>query len=127
MGWLYPFRPRPWGDIADEFRQIAAARPGYRHMSDIADSAWAAGSVLLGTTSLGDLIVADRPVPRAPWGALVVTGPWSPRTDVAPGRVRVEHVGADGEADERPVDEAVPLFWCFVTRKFGVVPPVSLL
>ena len=126
MGWLYPFRARPWSEIAAEFQRLAAARPVYRPMSEVVDSVLAANTVLLGTTSLGDLIVVDRPVPRAPWGAVVVSGPWSRRSAVGPGLVRVEHVGADGEADERPVAEAVPLFWCFVTRKFGVMPAAQV-
>ncbi len=126
MGWLYPFRSRPWAEIAAEFHRLADARPAYRPMAEVVDSVLGSGTVLLGTTSLGDLIVADRPVPRAPWGAVVVSGPWSRRAAVAPGRVRVEHVGADGESDERPVAEAVPLFWCFVTRKFGVMPAAQV-
>ncbi|MDQ0382408.1 hypothetical protein [Amycolatopsis thermophila] len=122
MGWLYPFRPRPWADIAAEFRQIAAARPAYDHMAEVVDSVLDSGAPLLGTTSLGDLIVVDRPVPRAPWGAVVVTGPWSRRVVMVPGWVRVEHVGTGGEVAERPVAEAVPLFWRFVAGTFGVVP-----
>ncbi|GHE87952.1 hypothetical protein GCM10017786_19760 [Amycolatopsis deserti] len=126
MGWLYPFRSRPWAEIAAEFHRLADARPAYRPMAEVVDSVLGSATVLLGTTSLGDLIVVDRPVPRAPWGAVVVSGPWSRRAAVEPGWVRVEHVGADGEFDVRPVAEAVPLFWCFVTRKFGVVPAAQV-
>ncbi|NYI92937.1 hypothetical protein HNR02_006312 [Amycolatopsis endophytica] len=126
MGWLYPFRPRPWAGIAAEFHQIAAARPEYEYMAGVVDSVLESDVPLLGATASGDLIVVDRPVPRAPWGAVVVSGPWSQRAVMVPGWVRVEHVGAEGEIAERPVAEAVPLFWRFVTAGFGVVPAVQV-
>lgn len=41
---------------------------------------------------------------------------------VRPGTVVVEHLSTTGRDDrvERPVSDAVPLFWRFVTEKFGI-------
>ena len=124
MGWLSPFRARPWAEIAASYHEISSARPAHGYLAAIADSVLSAelSGLLAGSTALGDLIVVDRPVPRAPSGAVVVSGPWSRWPASVPGWVRIEHVGPAGEVVECAVAEAVPVFWQVVARKFGVAP-----
>jgi hypothetical protein len=76
---------------------------------------------LAGTTSMYDPLVAERPIPEPPYTVVIVRSPVSMRPP-APGMVVVEHTSLTGRTDriERPVAEAVPLFWRFVFEKFGV-------
>lgn len=68
-----------------------------------------------------DLVVVDTPIPEPPFEVVVVRTPGSLHPPRA-GKVLVEHVSLTGHDDriERPVAEAVPLFWRFMAEKFGV-------
>ncbi|MFC7597545.1 hypothetical protein ACFQU3_19675 [Terrabacter sp. GCM10028922] len=70
-----------------------------------------------------DLIVVAAPIPEPPYGVVAVRAPGSPRRP-REGHVLIEHLSVTGHDDkiERPVAEAVPLFWRFMIEKFGVAP-----
>lgn len=124
-GWPYPFRQDPWveidvflGDMADRYNQ-------FQHMSDIVKSVLVSDQTeaLAAFTSMHDLIVAPTPIPEPPYGVVAVRAPGSLR-EPASGLVRIEHLSVTGHDDtiERPVADAVPLFWRFMIEKFGVDP-----
>ena len=123
--WPYPFPQRPWveidiflGDMADRYAE-------FRHISDIVKSVRASDQTqaLAGCTSMHDLIVVATPIPEPPHGVVAVRAPGSLREPGA-GLVRIEHLSVTGHDDviDRPVAEAVPLFWRFMIEKFGVDP-----
>lgn len=104
---------------------MAAEHPSFLHMRLIVDSVLATESALAlaGTTSMHDLIVVSRPISEPPYDVIAVRAPGSvhrPRN----GHVIVEHLTVTGRNDslERPVAEAVPLFWRFVIEKYGIHP-----
>jgi len=74
-------------------------------------------------TSMHDLIVVDVPIPDPPYGVVAVRAPGSIRSPRS-GHVLIEEMSLTGNNDriERPVDEAVALFWRFMIEKFGVSP-----
>lgn len=80
---------------------------------------------LAGCTAMFDLIVVPRPLKEPPYDVVAVRSPFSLRPPL-PGRVRIEHLSLSGRDDviDRPVDQAVPLFWRFMIEKFGVAPDV---
>jgi hypothetical protein len=122
-GWLHPFEPYPWTEIAGFLGGMADRHPEFRHMSDIVRSVLASGrtGALAAQTSMHDLIVVPTPIPAPPYGVVAVRAPGSLR-EPPTGQVRIEHLSATGDDEviERPVAEAVPLFWHFMTVKFGV-------
>lgn len=63
------------------------------------------------------------PIPEAPYGVVAVRAPGSLHGP-ASGLVRIEHLSVTGHNDviDRSVAEAVPLFWRFMIKKFGVDP-----
>lgn len=71
-----------------------------------------------------DILVVLRPIPDPPYNIVAVRAPGSMRPPHA-GAVRIEHLATTGRNDdiERPVDDAVPLFWRFMIEKFDVHPP----
>lgn len=78
---------------------------------------------LAAASSMYDLIVTERPILEPPYTVVIVRSPVS----VMPppqGMVVIEHTSLSGWTDriERPVAEAVPLFWRFMAEKFGVSP-----
>ncbi|MDQ0372848.1 hypothetical protein [Cellulomonas humilata] len=124
-GHPYPFRPKPWADIAAFFEETADRHPRYQHMVDIVESVRASTAVglLAGCTAMHDLMVVPTPVPEPPLGMVLVRAPnsvWSP----GPGDVVIEHTSVTGHRDriERPAADAVPLFWRFMIEKDGIVP-----
>ena len=82
-----------------------------------------AASELGYATSMWDLIVTPIPVVSLPVDVVVVRGE-SGVGKVRPGHVRIEHLPLVGLEDsiERPVSEAVPLFWRFIREKYGITP-----
>jgi hypothetical protein len=82
-----------------------------------------AESALAAHTSMHDLIVAARPVPEPPYDCVFVCAPGSLSTP-SEGCVLIIHRTVTGRDDrvERPIEEAVPLFWRFMIEKFGVHP-----
>ncbi|WP_143162975.1 hypothetical protein [Couchioplanes caeruleus] len=104
--------------MADRYSQ-------FRHMSDIVKSVLASDQTeaLAACTSMHDLIVVPTPIPEPPYGVVAVRAPGSLR-EPGNGLVRIEHLSVTGHNDaiERPVADAVPLFWRFMIEKFGVDP-----
>jgi hypothetical protein len=124
-GQPYPFRVRPWNDIGVFLGNMAERDASFEYMVAIIDSVLSTGStaVLAGTTWMHDLAVVPIPILPPPYGVVVVRAPGSlsaPRD----GQVLIEHLSVTGHDDriERPVADAVPLFWRFVVEKFGITP-----
>ena len=94
-------------------------------MSDIVKSVLASDqtAALAACTSMHDLIVVPTPLPEPPYGVVAVRAPGSLHRP-ATGFVRIEHLSTTGQNDviDRPVIDAVPLFWRFMIEKFGVDP-----
>jgi hypothetical protein len=121
---------------------MADRYPAYEHMARLVGSviegaAWrrppassptpASGADLLaGCTSMYDLIVVPRPIPRPPYDVIAVRAPGSLHEPAA-GMVRITHLSVSGRNDtiDRPVAETLPLFWRFVAEKYGIRPPVG--
>ncbi|MDT4935443.1 MAG: hypothetical protein QOK11_3335 [Pseudonocardiales bacterium] len=97
----------------------------FAYLVEIVDSVTESGLSphLAATTSMHDLIVASMPLMLPPFDVVAVRAPGSIRA--APdGEVLIEHLTPTGRDERitRPVAEAVPLFWRFVTEKFGLHP-----
>jgi hypothetical protein len=90
---------------------------------DIIDSVLVSGVAdeLAVTTSMHDLLIVGRPVPDPPMDVLFVRAPGSSRAPTI-GQVVIEYKANSGRNTiiERPVEQAVRLFWQFVEEKFGV-------
>lgn len=114
-GWRYPFKPRSWDDIAHHWDFGPEV---FGHMTQLVETIRQspAAEQLVGITSMHDLVVAVVPVTDPPFEVLRVCAL------PAPGVVRIEHHSLTGHDDviERPVADLVPLFWRFVTYKFGI-------
>lgn len=125
MGWPYPFRPQPWEELDREFASVAAAHPDFGHSSAIVKSVREVGAEqdLAAFTSMHDLMVRSTPLPEPPYDLVAVHAPNS-IAKVPPGTVLIEHLSVTGRNDriERPVADAVPLFWRFMIEKFGIEP-----
>ena len=121
----YPFRSVPWAHIDESFAEFAADHPEFSHMSAIVQSVRSVGAEndLAAHTSMHDLIVLAQPIPDPPYDVVAVRAP-SSLVRPSDGCVVIEHLSATGGNDriERPVGEAVPLFWRFMIEKFGGDP-----
>jgi hypothetical protein len=117
-----PFSERTWDELVSDWSAGLDHVP-LGHMVAIAQSVIESGcaSRLAATSSMYDLIVTERPVPEPPYTVVIVRSPVSVKPP-APGMVVIEHTSLTGRTDriERPVAEAVPLFWRFMFEKFGV-------
>jgi hypothetical protein len=106
---------------------MAATHPNLQHMSEIVSSVIDSGStdLLAGCTSMHDLIVVATPIPDPPYDVVAVRSP-SSLAYPKDGTVIIQHLSVTGHNDEieRPVAEAVPLFWRFMIEKYGVHPAV---
>lgn len=122
LAWPYDFKARSWSDLLDFYEDMASRSPHFGYLVDIVQSVAASpnGHRLAATTSMHDLLVVDTPIPDAPVEVLRVSAPGS-LNPVRDGWVAIEHLSHTGRNDriERPVAEAVPLFWRFVLEKFG--------
>ena len=124
-GQTQPFRARDWNGIHRTMDAMATEHEEFRHMEAIVRSVLDSDAAdrLAGYTSMHDLIVVDVPIPEPPYGVVAVRAPSSlhPPPD---GQVLIEEMSVTGHNDriERPVAEAVPLFWRFMIEKFGVAP-----
>jgi hypothetical protein len=124
LGWSAPFRPRPWAEIRALLNGMTGEHPQFQYVADIANSVVDLGAteLLAGITSMHDLLVAPVPVGDPPDVIAVrARGSLHPPKD---GHVLIEHLAYNGRNDriERPTTEAVPLFWRFVSEKFGIRP-----
>jgi len=124
-GYTHEFRERSWDDIASFLEGMSEMYESFAHMSAIAHSVIDSGcsAALAGTTSMHDIVVTSTPVSEPPLDVVIVRAPSSLRRP-RNGHVVVEQRSLTGHDDriERPVDEAVPLFWRFMIEKFGVKP-----
>lgn len=115
----------PWDEIHAFLSALAEKAPQFGHMVAVAESVIASSStdLLAGTTSMHDILVVARPVPEPPYDVIAVRSPSSLRRP-ANGMVRIEHLSSSGRDDviDRPVADAVPLFWRFVLEKYGLRP-----
>jgi hypothetical protein len=104
---------------------MAADHDEFGYLVEIVDSVIENGreGALCATTSMQDLCVACSPVQEPPLDVIVVRAPGSLYAPSS-GNVLIEHLSVAGRNDriERPVSEAVPLFWRFASEKFGVHP-----
>lgn len=100
----------------------------FSHMSAIVGSVRDSNAEdrLAAYTSMHDLIVVSVPIPEPPYGVVAVRAPGSLRSP-RDGHVLIEHLSVTGhdERIERPVTEAVALFWRFMIEKYGVAPSGS--
>lgn len=123
LSWTVPFPKHTWEEIDQRLATMAEFHPDSRHMSDIVKSVLETdgSSTLAGFTSMHDLLVVAQPIPQH-WTPVKVLAPNAPL--LPKGMVRIEHLSASGRLDrlERPVAEAVPLFWRLMKEKSGVKP-----
>ncbi len=117
------FVKRPWPEVREFLAAMEAAHQRFRYMVDVVDSVFNSGvsDRLAATTSMHDLLVVLAPIGEPPLSIIIVRAPGSlarPRH----GEVIIEHRAPDGAIEKiaRPVAEAVPLFWRFVSEKFGL-------
>lgn len=126
LGSLYPFRQTSWADIAEFLGGMGERNPGFQHMADIVNSVIESEStdLLAAFTSMHDLMVVATPIPETPVDLVAVRAPGSLHPASRAGLVLIEHLTVSGNnvRIERPVSEAVPLFWRFLLEKFGVYP-----
>ncbi|MFG1911551.1 hypothetical protein [Kribbella sp. NPDC048928] len=120
-----PFFEQPWDETYEFLRGMADEHPKFEHMVAVAESVIRTESteLLAGTLSMHDILVLPRPLTGPPYEVIAVRSPSSLRKP-APGTVRIEHLSLSGrdEVIDRPVADAVRLFWRFVWEKFGVRP-----
>ena len=120
------FRPTEWTEIRQFLHDMASAHEEFGYLVAVVDSVIDGDrtAALVATTSMHDLIVTPTPLTEPPWDVIAVRAPGSLHAPTV-GNVLIEHLTCTGrdERIERPASEAVPLFWRFVTEKFGVDPP----
>jgi hypothetical protein len=124
LAWRHEFKVRSWSDLLAFYEDMASRNPEFGYLVDIVRSIEASpnGNHLAATTSMHDLVVIDRPIPEPPAEVLRVSAPGSPNPAARDGWLAIEHHSHSGRNDriERPVSEAVSLFWRFVLEKFGI-------
>jgi hypothetical protein len=124
-GWSQTFVARPWDEIASFLGGMAERDESFAYMRAVVDSVLEseAAQSLAGTTSMHDLVVTSTPVAEPPLDVVIVRAPSSLHRPSS-GHVLIEQQSLTGHDDriERPVAEAVPLFWRFMIEKFGVHP-----
>jgi hypothetical protein len=123
MGWPYRFKERPWAEVSLFEREVWSNDSRGRYLLDIIDSVLVSGVAddLAVTTSMHDLLIVGRPVPDPPMDVLFIRAPGSSRAPTI-GHVLIEYKANSGRNTiiERPVEQAVRLFWQLVEEKFGV-------
>jgi len=124
LGWRSAFIERTWSEVRAFLDAVNwDQRPDY--LFEIIDSVVATGAsrLLAVTTSMHDLVITLKPVADPPNDVVVVRAPGSLRAAMQ-GGIRIEHLSVSGDdtALERPVDEALQLFWQFIDAEFGIRP-----
>lgn len=122
FGWRDRIIDRGWHDVRAFLSNVDwHDRPDY--LFEIIDSVIAHGADrhLAVTTSMHDLIIAQRPVGDPPYDVVAVRAPGSLRGP-SPGTVLIEHLSVMGKNTtiQRPAAEALPLFWRFMETEFGL-------
>ena len=124
FGWRQGFIERDWSDVRAFLSRvdwgdhvaypIAIVDAVIEHRAD---------ALLAVTTSMHDLIITPMPVADPPMDVVAVRAPGSLRHH-PPGTVLIEHLSVQGTNTEveRPVSEALPLFWRFIQTEFGIHP-----
>lgn len=120
MGFPHTFRSTPWADILERTLREPSLSYLTPMVQSIADSP--AASQLAGALWVNQLAVVQAPVGDAPLDVLIVSAVDEGNTRDEVTRVSVVHTTVTGRNDgiERPLDDAVALFWRFVVEKFGV-------
>lgn len=121
-GWPYVVRGSDWSALVREYEHApATVAPVARIVASVASSG--RGDELLFATSMWDLIVTPSPGSEPPIDVVAVRGAMG-MAHVHEDLIVIEHMPLVGMADriERPADEAVPLFWRFVSEKYGIEP-----
>jgi hypothetical protein len=126
--WLSPyvFHAQPWDEVLYTYRHASGRDGSLSYLVAIVESVVDSPSreLIVGRVSshVYDLNVAAAPVGAPPTETVIVRTSRSLRHASKPGSVIIEHSSATGRDDriERPVDEAVALFWRFMIEKFGV-------
>jgi hypothetical protein len=120
------FRPTEWAEIRRFLGGMAERDHRFAYLVEIVESVMVSGldGNLAATTSMHDLIVAVLPLREPPFDVIAVRVPGSLREPPS-GQVLIEHLTPTGHDDgiTCPIAEAVPLFWRFVSEKFGLRPP----
>lgn len=129
-GWQTPIPPGRWEERLEEYERAVSNGIPLQYMVDIVRSVIESGHA----TELGsakshfDLIVAAQPADEPPFDVIAVRtlAALKPPRD---GSARIEHQSLTGHDDsiERPVGEAVRLFWRFIITKFGINPDPRIL
>jgi hypothetical protein len=124
-GWPYVVTGTDWHGLASEY---STAPSFVAPIAEIVTSVLSSGRSddLLFATSMWDLIVTPSPVGEPPVDVVAVRGAVG-LGHIRKDRIVVEHIPLGGGADriERPVDEAVRLFWRFMIEKYGMAPQRS--
>ncbi len=124
-GHVPPFRSLPWEEIRDWYAELGW--PAVEPLVAVVHSVLQCGGAerLVATTSMHDLWVA-RMVDGGAASAVDVIKVCSASSmyPVGRGEALVVHTAPSGqeEAVSRPASEAVPLFWRFVSEKWGIEP-----
>jgi hypothetical protein len=124
LAWPHRFVVRPWSELGAWYEGLAADSPDFTYLVEIVRSVEASdrADVIVATTSMHDLVVADVPLSEGAQEVIIVHAPGSVR-GFREGYVLIEHLSHTGRNDEieRPVEEAVRLFWRFANEKWGIV------
>ncbi|MGV9834726.1 hypothetical protein ACWDUL_11090 [Nocardia niigatensis] len=127
--WTGDFHDVPWTEVADRLRTMSRRSPNFQYLTDIVDSVLLSGCdhKLAAQTTMHDLIVTMRPIPKAPIEEVVVRAP-SSLVPVPEGTVVIDCLSDSGNADRvvAPVGEAVTLFWRLIAVSFGVTPTLPI-
>jgi hypothetical protein len=123
LGWQHQFIERSWTDLREFEAAVWGNVPAGQYLLEIIDSVIASGQAdhLAVTSSMHDLVVVDRPIPDPPMDVLIVRAPGSLHPPSS-GCVLIEYQAVSGRNTriERPSADALPLFWRFVSEKYGV-------
>jgi len=124
-GHMPPFRGRPWEEIRDWYAELGWTE--VEPLVAVVDSVLQCGGAerLVATTSMHDLWVARRVGGGAASAVDVIkVCSASSMRAVRHGEILVVHTSHSGQEEElsRPTSEAVPLFWRFVSEKWGIEP-----
>ncbi len=122
MGFPHAFHSTPWADILE--RTLREASLSYLTPLVHSIAASPAATQLAGALWVNQLAVAEAPVGDAPLDLLIVSAVQEGNADDEVTRVSIVHSTVTGRNDtiERPLDDAVTLFWRFAFEKFGVAP-----